>query len=259
MSPRPSTFFHSVAIVSTQSVRSLTGSCKNPKRIARIEGGTTLAFRLPSGMHHFTPAVDVRPLIRPLKGALTATRRGPARGFTIAELLAVLVMIGILVVAASPAFINMVRDGRIRGGAMQVVDMYRTARTRALGRGAPVLITWDNKGVLTLLEPIMDNSSEPSPGCTGIAWDDPVRIYPHMVFDFRSGHYENASFAFIDLTGATAPKADICYSSRGRAFIRTGGVFSELTGVPTFTVTNGWTGLVRTIFLPPNGIARLKQ
>jgi prepilin-type N-terminal cleavage/methylation domain-containing protein len=222
-------------------------------------------------MRHLTPAIDLRPPL--MKEPLTKTRRGPARGFTMVEMLAVLAMIGVLTVVASPAFINMMRDRRINSAALQVVDMYRTARTRALGRGAPVLITWNeddglkrlSSGVLTIREPAATNSPEPTPGCTGIPWDDADKIYTYMRFDFGSGHYERAVLSFIEHEGALGgpgtprPKADICFSSRGRAFIRTDSAFKELTTVPTFTISNSGTGLVRTAFLPPNGVARLAQ
>jgi type IV fimbrial biogenesis protein FimT len=222
-------------------------------------------------MLHLTPSIDLHPPL--MNPPLAKTRRGPARGFTMVEMLAVLAMIGILTVVAAPSFINMMRDRRINSAALQVVDMYRTARTRALGRGAPVLITWNeddglkvlSSGVLTIREPAAPNSPEPSPGCTGIPWDNPDQIYTYMRFDFGSGQYERAVLSFIDHGGAVdsagtrRPRADICFSSRGRAFIRTGGAFSELTSVPTFTIKNSGTSLVRTVFVPPNGVARLAQ
>src|SRR5262249_22071765 len=159
--------------------------------------------------------------------SLTASRRAPLRGFTMTEMLAVLAMIGILTVAASPIFVNMMRDRRINSAALQVGDLYRTARTRALGRGAPVLITRDvdagqkrqSSGVLTLVEPIITAVPQPNPSCTGVAWNDPTQVSSYMTFDFGNGRYERAALSFIDGAGATQAKADICFSPRGSAFI----------------------------------------
>jgi len=186
-----------------------------------------------------------------------------------AEMLAVIAMIGILAVAASPSFINMMRDRRINAAALQVADMYRTARTRALGRGAPVLIAWNadaglklqSSGELAIFEPAVTDPPDPNLSCTGVDWADAAKVYPYARYDFGNGLNERAELAFVDPSGAIKSKADICFSPRGRAFLRTGGAFSELLKVPTFTVTSsagkGGTGLVRTVFLPPNGVARL--
>lgn len=200
-------------------------------------------------------------------------RPGPARGFTLAEMLAVITMIGIFSVAASPVFINMMRDRRINSAAMELVDMYRTARTQALARGMPVLITWDatagaqkqSSGVVTILEPVLRDVPDLNTSCTGVNWEDTKVTYPYMRFDAGDGRHERAVLTFTDDKGGSPKKADICFSPRGRAFLRTdGGGFTELNGVPSFTVANGGngqvgTGLVRTIFIPPNGVARIGE
>src|SRR5262249_25532668 len=55
-SPRPSTFFHSVAIVSARAAPGSARSRKNLQRIPPDEGGTALAFHPPPGMHHLSLA-----------------------------------------------------------------------------------------------------------------------------------------------------------------------------------------------------------
>ncbi len=136
----------------------------------------------------------------------------------------------------------------------------------------PVLIRWDVNagqkihgagGVLSILEPVVVQYADMNTTCQSVNWDDPARTYVYMGFDAGNGFYERAALSFIDEAGTTLPKSDICFSPRGRAFIRKGGVLTQLTSVPTFTVVNsanlGGTGFVRTIFIPPNGVARMAQ
>jgi len=194
-------------------------------------------------------------------------RRRAARGFTMAEMLAVIAMIAILSVAASPVFVNMMRDRRVNRVGMNIADYYRTARTRALGRGTPVLVRWKadaglkhgSSGVLTILEPVVTDLQNAYRTCGSVEWDNDKAAYPLMSFDVGDGHYERAVVTFADDAGSTQDTADICFSPRGRSFIRSSGVWSPLSGVPTFTVTNSGTGLIRKVFVPPNGVARLAQ
>lgn len=197
-----------------------------------------------------------------------------ARGFTMAEMLAVIAMIGILTVAASPIFIDMMRDRRVNRAAMHIADYYRTARTRALGRGMPVLIRWSqsaghktgSSGVLTILEPVVNDVPDINTSCIAVNWTDPNVTYTYSAFDIGDGHYENAVPTFNDPNNSPLTDVDICYSPRGGAYMRTKGAFAPLTGVPYFTIANvkpsangPISGLVRTVFIPPNGVARLGQ
>jgi len=206
------------------------------------------------------------------RSARALGRYAGARGFTLTEMLAVIVLIGILSAAAAPTFINIMRDRRVNRAAMAVADMYRTARTRALGRGMPVLIHWDDSkgarigssGVLSIVEPDVAGYPDVNSSCTSINWNTVLNAKaPFMSFDVGSGFYERAALTFLDDTGAARKQADICFSPRGRTYIGAGGALTELAGVPSFTVVNsasaGGTGLVRTVFIPPNGVARLAQ
>jgi type IV fimbrial biogenesis protein FimT len=77
-------------------------------------------------------------------------------------------------------------------------------------------------------------------------------------FDLKNGNYDYTQVTFTYAGGNPSP-VDICFSPGGTAWIRVpGGNFALLQAVPTFTVSNTATGLARTVFVPPNGVARLQ-
>lgn len=186
-------------------------------------------------------------------------------------------MISIILVAASPTFVRLMRDRRVNRAAMHLVDAYRTGRTRAIGRGLPMLVVWDTingmdnaepgtKGLVRIVEPNVtanaaqstcantDFTNLQAPGTAGVS--EVSRI------DFKRGQYTNTSAVFNDNGAAAANRsyAEICFSPTGRAFIRftTTGAFTPMASVASFTVTNVDTTVPRTVFIPPNGVARLQ-
>ena len=70
---------------------------------------------------------------------MTASLR-KANGFTLVELLVVLVVAGILSTLALPSFTGMIRDNRVLGQANDFLAALSLARSEALRRGAPVCV-----------------------------------------------------------------------------------------------------------------------
>ena len=105
-------------------------------------------------------------------------------------------------------------------------------------------------------------SCAPSPAssCFGTDWTDagPTSKYV-MAFDERQAQYQPSQAAFVDPDGNAVAYAEICFTPRGRTFVRyaAAGTFVPLTGVPHIAVTNTTTSLVRQVLLPPNGVARV--
>jgi prepilin-type N-terminal cleavage/methylation domain-containing protein len=238
-----------------------------------FEPGMRLAFRessvnripLPIGSprpEHLPPACRLAPLQPPLR------RRASVRGFTLTELLMVVVLIGLIAVVATPGFKNVMRDSRVNKAGMSIAEAYRVARTRALGRGAAMLVRWDasknSKGLLSVREAIQGGTKKVLPGssCFTTDWatSSPTS---RLVSEFpppSDGYlYDLASFKYFDPSGTEKPFSELCFTPRGRTFVRhdASDPFVPLTGVPRFEVKNGLTGVVRTVFAPPNGVARL--
>jgi type IV fimbrial biogenesis protein FimT len=195
-------------------------------------------------------------------------RRAIQRGFTLAEMLAVIAMISILAVSASPVFVSMMRDRRVNRAAFQLVDMVRTARMRAIGRNLPVQLAWDvngghqklASGLLTMNEPVVALFANTN-SCLGtFGAGAPAVVQEVTRFDLGNGLYENSEVKLYDANGVEQAVAGLCFSGRGATYITVGGVAARLAGPVTFTVTNkngNITGLVRRVFVPPNGAARI--
>lgn len=205
--------------------------------------------------------------------------RGSAnRGFTLTELLAVLAMLSVLVVAASPSFVRAMRDRRVARAAMTIVDYIRTARTTAIGHGQPILFRWSSTsltpqkyadatagtGSVQIVEPIVTTGATTTT-CSTTAWNT-AATQVVSTFDIQSGYYSYTGLTFLDDNGNAAAYAEICFATTGRMYLRTSTTtpFHVVLGVPTFGVYNlqnnpAMANLITTrrVLIPQNGVARL--
>ena len=195
------------------------------------------------------------------------------RGFTMAELLTVIAVIMILASTAAPSFIRLMRDRRVNAAAIEVADMYRVARTRAMGRGAAVMVRWNQSalppsstapdGHFSMREATLDTSGGPAlptSSCFAADWSDGSPTSRRVRgFDERQPQYSPAVASFHEADGTPRSYAELCFTPRGRSFIRfdATGTFVPLLGVPRLEVLNFATKLRRKVLLPPTGIARV--
>jgi type IV fimbrial biogenesis protein FimT len=224
-----------------------------------------------------------------------ARPRRAAAGFSLIELLAVVAIMSVLAAVASPRFVLILRDRRVNAAAMKIVNYYRTARMLAVGRGLPILVNWNaagnlqnsnpgSPGLIQMIEPVLTVAAGGAPvvppsSCSQVNWT----YFPTLTvsapsngvqlvdaFDLKNGAYDYTTVsltASADMAAAptTQAFADICFSPSGTAWVRfaPNGTFTQLLAVPWFTVTRaawaagGSTGLQRTVFVPPNGVARM--
>lgn len=200
----------------------------------------------------------------PLSARGRRKKRSTQRAFTMAELLMVIVMIGAMAALASPLFVDVLRDRRVGQGATQAAEVYRLARARALGRGSAVMVRWTagpgpGEGSLFMREAIQGGTNGPLPtsNCTTTDWSTAStdsRAVTHL--NFRTGGSGLAAFSMADASGPIMA-SEFCFSPRGRTFYRTTAAWSPLADVPRLTVTNTRTTVVRVVYIPPNGAARL--
>jgi prepilin-type N-terminal cleavage/methylation domain-containing protein len=205
-------------------------------------------------------------------------KTGRARGFTLAEVLTVIVLIGVLASIASPSFIRLMRDRGVSRATMQVMDAYRTARARSLERDAIVVrfsATGGPGGVprIELYEAVTQEVGAPPPTCNATAWgpgSPTSRLLAGMNFSpdpeaspttdgDEAGAIELSPPVFADENGGPKGFADVCFTARGKTWIRyvAGDSFTPLSGVPSVAMINKRTGFKRVVFIPPNSPARI--
>jgi prepilin-type N-terminal cleavage/methylation domain-containing protein len=215
-------------------------------------------------------------------------RRSPERGFTLVELVAVVIIIAIFAALAIPQATAQLRDRRTRETAERVALVYQQARFRAMGQGTAVLVRFsvgtDSQGKFETREAQIGTSltgatcqALPTSNCN-VDWNDPANNQFRAIEAWDLGTDTAIAQSTVGrpvvaqlhpTVSTTATTMDLCFRPTGQTMSREGttGVFAPLTSVPDFHVFRSIgaseadaakVGLVRHVLVPPHGAARLQ-
>lgn len=207
-------------------------------------------------------ALFAEPKVRTRRSARTNQR-----GFTLVEMMTVVIMITVLASAAVPLATRQMRDRRVQEVAQQIATTYQNARMRAMGRGGAILVRYTpgTPGTFTTLEAQRGPNSTangianaacaalPVPSCLTTPWNTPAAQQYRTVSTLEW----NDDDLTVTMNGGEA--LDICFTPGGRAFsAKTGQALAPLTGMFTATVGRQTSNTrSRDVLVLPNGASRL--
>jgi type II secretory pathway pseudopilin PulG len=208
----------------------------------------------------------------------------------------VVIVIGVLAALAVPSMGGARFDRHTYDDAGAVMQLFRSARTRAIARGGAVLVTMStsatDRGTFMMYEAVTDNAG--AAGTTGLArtpvssCKSPTAWTPLPTINANGG--STGTVLLVDgvnlnggieaqagiksqllgyggafnAAGATFTAGAICYTPLGRSYIATGAVVPAMfdgllpTISPIEILVTGAAGTTqRSVLVPPNGMARL--
>jgi prepilin-type N-terminal cleavage/methylation domain-containing protein len=226
-----------------------------------------------------------------MEGRVRGARERKRRGFSLIELLVVIIVIGIIAVIAIPTMSASRFDRRAYDDAGSIMQLFRSARTRAIARGGAMLITLNangttDRGTFQMYEAVAPDPGGASgvPGHTPVAnckspmnWSPLTAVNTSILLvdgvDLNhnmdvQGDIQTQLFIYTSPLANTATKiangANICYTPLGRSYVALNAAAAGMFDgqVPTISpleveVLRTGGGTYRSVVVPPNGMARL--
>ena len=187
-------------------------------------------------------------------------------GYTLMELMIVVVLIGIITAAAAPQIVQGVSNNTVSEAVYGVVNCFRAARTRAMQQGRAMGVFVSNNGGVQLIRVDRggDTSCDSMPACTTMGPDFGGPDCGLRWLDLNDGHFHRRgvrlrTLSYYDENGVRqdgVSTARFCVLPRGSLRVERGDTWVRVAPV-ILSIDRTGGGVVRRIMVNSMGLPRV--